>query len=235
MSANHPPVLDLGFQKRQVLADHVFEAVLSMLLDGEVATGSALSIDGLAKRFGVSSTPVREALARLESTGMVHREALRGYRVAPAPSIADVQDLLVTRQVLEPAMASLACRNANADFIAQLRLVNEEMDRSRKGGETFAGYRSYWKADELFHRHVAEAAGNEFLLRAYGAVEGHIQRFRLLAHNNEIDGEHAVKEHRAIVDAFAAGDSTAAKKAMIAHLKGIKSRTVCPNALGDNS
>lgn len=215
-----------SLKKRQVLADHVFEAVLGLLLDGEVATGSALSIDGLARRFDVSSTPVREALARLESTGMVKREALRGYKVASGPTAKDVADLLTTRQVLEPAMAALACQHADKDFVSALRRINEELDRSRQGGETFAGYGPYWKADELFHRHIAEQAGNEFLLRAYGSVEGHIQRFRLLVHNDEVSGEHAVKEHQAIIDAFAAGDQNGAKEAMIAHLDRIKSRTV---------
>lgn len=213
-------------QKRQVLADHVFEAVLSLLLDGEVATGSALSIDGLAKRFDVSSTPVREALARLESTGMVRREALRGYKVTAGPTAEDVTDLLVTRQVLEPAMTALACQRADDNFVAELRAINAELERSRHGGESFAGYRPYWKADELFHRHIAEYANNEFLLRAYGSVEGHIQRFRLLVHNDEVSGEHTIGEHQVIINAFAARDATAAKEAMTAHIDAITARAV---------
>lgn len=212
-------------KKRQVLADHVFEAVLELLLDGEVPTGSALSIDGLAKRLDVSSTPVREALARLESTGMVRREALRGYKVAPSPTSADVADLLATRQVIEPTLAALACQNVDQSFIDELRVINNELEQSRHGGDTFVGYRAYWKADELFHRRIAEMADNEFLLRAYASVEGHIQRFRLLVHNDNVSGEHTVCEHQAVIDAFVAGDRNAARAAMALHLDGVKSRT----------
>ncbi|MGO4492762.1 GntR family transcriptional regulator, partial [Arthrobacter sp. 2YAF22_2] len=65
---------------RQVLADHVYEALLIALMDGRLEAGTPVSIDGMARELDVSPTPVREALARLESTGMVLRTALRGYR-----------------------------------------------------------------------------------------------------------------------------------------------------------
>lgn len=233
MSESSLPVGHSKIQKRQVLADHVFEAVLALLLDGEVETGSSLSIDGLARRFDVSSTPVREALARLESTGMVRREALRGYKVAPGPTAEDVRDLLATRQVLEPAMTALASGHADASFVSELRRINAEIERSRQGGETFAGYGPYWKADEMFHRRLAEKSGNEYLLRAYGSVEGHIQRFRLLVHNDEVSGEHTVREHEAIVSALAAKDANAARHAMIIHLECIGSRSAGLSVFGD--
>jgi len=209
---------------RQMLVDHVFEAILSMLLDDSVPTGSALNIDGLAKRFKVSSTPVREALARLEATGMVRREALRGYKVAPAPTAVDVDALLVTREIIEPAATFIACKHAAPDLTAELESLNSDLDTSRLGGDTFAGYRAYWKADEMFHRRIAESAENEFLLRAYNSIEGHIQRFRLLVHN-DMSGEHTVMEHRAIIDAFRTNDAPTARDAMSAHVRGIRLRS----------
>ena len=209
---------------RQALADHLFEAVLSLILDGEVPTGSALSIDGLAKRFDVSSTPVREALARLEATGMVRREAHRGYKVAPSPTASDIDALMTTRQVLEPENTFLACQNATPDFISDLNDINQELEQTR-GGDTFAGYRAYWKADGLFHRRIAEGAGNEFLLQAYGSVEGHIQWFRLLVHSDDVSAEPAVQEHQTIIGAFQANDAAGARDAMSAHIDGIRSRS----------
>ena len=212
------------FAARPMLVDQVFEAVLSLLLDDKIPTGSPLSIDGLAKRFKVSSTPVREALARLEATGMVRREALRGYKVAPEPTAADVAALLETRRIIEPAITRIACTNVTDGLVAELEQFNRDLDASRFGGDTFAGYRSYWKADESFHRRIAEAAGNEFLLRAYSSIEGHIQRFRLMVHN-DMSGEHAVREHQAIIDAFHEHDPDAAMVAMNEHVEGIKSRS----------
>ena len=209
---------------RPMLVDQVFEAVLSLLLDDKISTGSPLSIDGLAKRFKVSSTPVREALARLEATGMVRREALRGYKVAPEPTAADVAALLTSRQVLEPAITRIACTNVTDPLVAELEQFNRDLDTSRLGGDTFAGYRAYWKADESFHRRIAEATDNEFLLRAYSSIEGHIQRFRLMVHN-DMSGEHTVREHQAIIDAFRARDPEAAMAAMNEHVEGIRLRS----------
>lgn len=212
------------FAARPMLVDQVFEAVLSLLLDDKISTGSPLSIDGLAKRFKVSSTPVREALARLEATGMVRREALRGYKVAPEPTAADVAALLTSRQVIEPAITRIACTNVTDGLVAELEQFNQELDASRRGGDNFAGYRAYWKADESFHRRIAEATDNEFLLRAYSSIEGHIQRFRLMVHN-DMSGEHTVREHQAIIDAFRERDAEAAMVAMDEHVEGIRSRS----------
>ncbi|MFJ4264153.1 GntR family transcriptional regulator [Paenarthrobacter nicotinovorans] len=208
---------------RPMLADQVFEAVLSLLLDDKIPTGAPLSIDGLAKRFKVSSTPVREALARLEATGMIKREALRGYRVAPEPTAKDAVALLTTRQVLEPACARLACENSASTLVAELERVHRILDQSRHGGSTFAGYRAYWRADEEFHRLIVEATDNEFLIRAYGSVEGHIQRFRLMV-QNDLSGDDTQLEHEAIIEAFRANDTALAETAMAAHISGIGCR-----------
>jgi len=208
---------------RPMLADQVFEAVLSLLLDDKIPTGAPLSIDGLARRFKVSSTPVREALVRLEGTGMIKREALRGYRVAPEPTAKDAASLLTTRRVLEPACAGLACSTSGVNLVGDLERVHAVLDQSRHGGSTFAGYRSYWRADEEFHRLIVEATDNEFLIRAYGSVEGHIQRFRLMV-QNDLSGDDTQVEHQAIIDAFRAGDAEAAEAAMAAHIGGISRR-----------
>lgn len=210
---------------RQVLTDQVFEAILAMLLDNQVPAGSSLTIDRLAREFEVSTTPVREALARLESTGMVRRAALRGYTVAPALTEQEVRNLLAARRLLEPVLAALATENLDEQLIETVTLHNEELDRSRSGGDTFAGFRPYWRADEAFHRSIAEAVGNESMLRMYQAIEGQAQRFRLLVHE-EMSGEHTVGEHRAIIDALASGSATAAAQAMTRHIDGITQRAL---------
>lgn len=215
-----------GALGRRVLADDVFEEVLALLLDGELPTGAPLSIDGLARRFDVSPTPVREALARLEATGMVRREALRGYKVAPEPTPADVLALLEARGVLETENAARASQRG-AELAEELARLNGQLDEAREGGSSFAGFRAYWRADEAFHGAIARGAGNEFLLRAYGSIEGQIQRFRLMSHVGNIDGEGTVREHEAIVRAIRAGDAEGARAAMAAHLAQIARRSGC--------
>ena len=207
---------------RHMLADQVFDAILALLLDDKISTGSQLNIDGLAKKFQVSSTPVREALARLESTGMVRREALRGYRVAPEPSATDVEKINAARTLLEPGLASLACENRSAALVSELEACNNALNLAR-GGENFVDYRAYLKMDEQFHRKIAEAADNEFLLRAYSAIEGHIQRFRLVVQKS-MSGESTIAEHDRIIEAIKLNDSSAARIAMEEHISGIAQR-----------
>src|SRR5690606_5880841 len=81
MTAQLP--LRVGDLERRGLRDRVYDLILEMLLEGDVEPGSRLSIDTLAKQLDVSPTPVREAMVQLERTGLVTREVLKGYRVAP--------------------------------------------------------------------------------------------------------------------------------------------------------
>ena len=210
---------------RQVLTDQVFEAILAQLLDNEVPPGSSLTIDRLARDFGVSITPVREALARLETTGMVRREALRGYRVAPAPSPAEIRDLLEARRMLEPELAARAVAHARPTLVAELEVINEQLDKAQAGGDAFADWRPYWNSDELFHRRIAEAVESDAMLRMYLSTEGYTQRFRLLVHN-QMSGKYTVDEHRQIVDAVRLGSQEDARQAMLQHIEGITRRAL---------
>ena len=79
--------------ERRGLRDHVYERILQLLLSGEAAPGARLSIDTIARQLNVSPTPVREAMVQLERTGLVTREALKGYRVAPPLGLAQLQEL----------------------------------------------------------------------------------------------------------------------------------------------
>src|SRR5690349_12487666 len=92
----------------RLVVDDVHDQLLRLIIDGHLPADSPLSIDALAREFGVSSSPVREALTRLESTGLVQRLALRGYRVAAALTAEELADLIDARLLLEPAVAAAA-------------------------------------------------------------------------------------------------------------------------------
>src|SRR4029450_9369594 len=94
--------------QRQVLADDVYEAVKALVMDHVIAPGARVSIDGLARQLGVSQTPIREALARLESDGLVTKEPLRGYRAPQSLTRSEGDDLFQFRLLIEPWAASRA-------------------------------------------------------------------------------------------------------------------------------
>lgn len=206
-----------------MLADHVYEELLVALMDGTKEAGTPLSIEATARQLNVSPTPVREALARLESTGMIRRSALRGYRVAPLFTPDEIAELMDARLVIEPVNARLACSRGGAALCEELRRAIGKLKTSPRG-PSFADFRSYWEADERFHRLIAEHAGNQFLLSAYNALGGQVQRFRLFGGLGVTDADFSIAEHTTIVEAFEAGDAERARDAMISHIRQVKER-----------
>lgn len=214
---------------RQMLADNVYDEVMVALVDGRLQPDEQLNIDALARSMGISQTPVREALARLESTGLVVRAALKGYRVAPLFSEDEVHELMEARALIEPEIAFRACVAGADGLIAELRRSIDDLRDSPK--DPSAGtIRSYWEADERFHRLIAEGAANRFLLSAYTALGGHVQRFRLFGGQGVNDADHAISEHTAILDALIAGDAAAAHEHMAAHIESVTQRSIADKA-----
>lgn len=210
---------------RQMLADHVYDAILDLLIDGELQAGATLGIDGLARQFEVSQTPVREALARLESTGLVRRTALKGYRVAPVATPEELVRLMQARLVLEPALAELAARHLTPELLAELELAVHDLAAAPLG-PSFHEFRQYWEADERFHRIIARATGNEFLMSAYTALGGQIQRFRLFGGGGVTDSDHCVAEHTRVLAGLRSGDPAVARAAMAAHITEARDRAL---------
>jgi DNA-binding GntR family transcriptional regulator len=210
---------------RQVLADHVYDELMVALIDGRLEADEPLNIDALARSMEISQTPIREALARLESTGLVVRAALKGYRVAPLFSIDEVRELMEARALLEPENAFRACAAHSDELVAELARSIEDLRNSPKDPST-GTIKPYWEADERFHRLIAEGAENRFLLSAYTALGGHVQRFRLFGGLGVSDADHAIAEHATILEAFTAGDADAARRQMAAHIEGVKQRAI---------
>ena len=210
---------------RQALTDQVYEELLASLVDGRHEPGDALSIDGVARELEVSPTPVREALARLEATGLVSRVAMRGYRVAPTLSTVELAELMDARLAIEPVTAFRACKRATPALLDALDRSIADL-RNAPTGSLSAQYRDYWQADRRFHDLIAESADNRFLLMAYNCLGGQVQRFRLFTGLGVTDAAYAIEEHTSILDAFKARKPKKARKAMIKHIAGVRARSI---------
>lgn len=220
-----PGLRPLDLETKRPIADYIYTEILEDLIDGRLEPGARLTIDGLSREMEVSPTPIREALTRLEATGLVIRVAQRGYHVAPLLTPSELIRLMDARLAIEPMNALLACERATDVLVEDLRRSVQALrahrdDRTKSGG--------YWEADEGFHETIARWADNQFLYRAYTSLGGQAQRFRLFGDSAVTDADHAINEHEAIVAAIDAGDPAAARLAMEAHIQGVKSR-----ALGD--
>lgn len=215
-----------GAIRPRLVVDEVYDRLVELIVDGRIAADAPLGIDALSRELGVSTSPIREALARLESTGLVQRMALRGYRVAPELTPAELGQLLDARLLIEPAAASIAASrhptsNLAADLDETIRVL-----RDAPRGPTFESFREYYEADRRFHRAIIAGTGNPFIAHAYDALGGQFQRFRLFSGRGVTDAEATIAEHSAVRDAIAGGDAVAAEAAMRRHLTGVRSRAL---------
>jgi DNA-binding GntR family transcriptional regulator len=214
---------------RSTLVDQVYERLMALLLDGTLHSGDPISIDGTARYLGVSHTPVREALARLESTGNVVRVAMRGYRVPEMPDAKEIADIMDARLLIESQLAELACVRVDSTLLDALEEAIEEQERAPHTSDA-AAIRKYHRADERFHRLIAEHADNRALLRAYDALGGHGQRFRLFIGVGVQDSESAIAEHRDLLAALRRGHGSEVYRIMHTHIRGVKERALAEHA-----
>lgn len=200
--------------ERQPLTDDVHDVLVDMLMNHTLGPGSRVNIDAVAKLLGVSPTPVREALARLEAEGLIVKEPRRGYLVAPLISLDDLHSLIEFRLLVEPAAAAAAARRATPEQAAALQAL------ARSGGiddsDDPAVNRLGMVYDATFHDTVAALAGNQWLRESLARLRSHLHMYRLYYHAKQ--GAATNVEHVIIADAIAANDPVAAEAAMRNHL-----------------
>ena len=221
--------------QRRVLRDGVYDAILEMLLGGQVSPGASLSIEGLARTLDVSPTPVREALGALEHTGLVTRAALKGYRVSPPLTPARTAELIDARAVIEVA-AIKAAMPATPEMLDELEKINKQHRsaavRVRKMAERDASrldwttMRRYYTADWDFHLVFLRNCHNGYLLEMAQGLAPHVHRLRQSLNHGTIDVEQAVTEHAAILDAVRSEDPAAAAAAMADHISAVRGRAL---------
>ncbi|MEV1026873.1 GntR family transcriptional regulator [Streptomyces sp. NPDC050264] len=214
-----PPFLN----GRQVLTDGVHEALLAMLVDGSLEPGQPLRTEALAQHLQVSATPVREALARLEATGMVRRLARRGYRVADVPTREEMAQFVELRLLLEPANAERACARADRALVESLAQT-VETQRTAPTGPNYANFKDFLQADWAFHSLIAANTGNPFLEQVFNSFNGYMQRYRAFDQHVISDAQESCSEHSAVLDAFRSGAPEEAGAAMRDHLENLLTR-----------
>ncbi len=235
-----PLPLRLGELERRGLRDRVYDLVLEMLLQGDVEPGSRLSIDTLAKQLDVSPTPVREAMVQLERTGLVTREALKGYRVAPPFGPEELAELFDARLMLELEATRRAAPHADL-LLPRLREAHdlhrawaEQVTAAMAAGEPSTRVtQEYFAADAAFHRAIFECASNRFLLAMHDDLGALTHRLRQAVIRGANDVEEAHAEHAAVLEALERGDVEAATASMRAHIEGVRTRSVREEIAGD--
>ncbi|ELS58240.1 putative transcriptional regulator [Streptomyces viridochromogenes Tue57] len=205
-----------------MLADEVYEALKAMLMNNAVDPGQRLTTDSLAQEMGVSRTPVREGLARLESEGLVVKRPLAGYLVTPPLDRKALEELYTVRLLLEPAAARLAALHATEEQIEQLTADNPALLHAPASGARYEDYQAFAAEDGRFHDLLAAASGVSLLHECIRRLHAHVHTYRLWPRaGTPIE---ALREHAAILDALRRRDAAGAEEAMRAHLEGAHAR-----------
>jgi len=226
--------------RRSILSDETYSMIRAMIFAHEIVPGERVNIDALSVQLGVSQTPIREALARLESEDLIAKEPLKGYRATNLLSKKEFADLFSFRLLIEPYAAEQAAILIDADGIKKLQ--NEIM--SAKEALTYDDehlIEAITEHDARFHTLIANYSGNKSLAAAFANTHCHLHLFRLYVatqkhlvepgdksnfvqdlfarYYHSDRGQLAIKQHVAIAKAIASHNSEKAKAEMYSHIE----------------
>lgn len=192
------------------------------ILYRRLKVGQVYSQDGICNEFGISRTPVREALLELQKEGYINFRRGRGIEVVPITS-KEAEEIVEMRAIIELAGSELAARRASPYQVARLLECLDEMRRHAHGGSSAELY----KLDRQFHMALFESAGNKRLLDTVEMLRDQFLRFETLdAFSTPEKYNQVLEEHAGIYEAIAAGNPARAKEAMQRHLDCTYRRTV---------
>ncbi|WP_213163625.1 GntR family transcriptional regulator [Kaustia mangrovi] len=196
---------------RESAAERAYVALREMAMVYRFAPGERLNEGTLAHALNVSRTPLREALNRLVSEGLVVADPGRGFRARPL-DVKEVFDLYETRLALECFIAQLACERATSQGLDE---IDAYLDESVKAHDS-ASVDRLVRLDEGFHERVAQLTGNGELARMLSGIDARIHFFRWV----DMRGRRATTqaEHRAVLAAIRARNAPKARAVMRDHI-----------------
>lgn len=204
----------LKIKQPKSLTEMVANRLRQAIVDGEFALGENVSEEKLAEVFGVSRTPVRDALTQLQLMGLVTVRPKRGSFVFE-PSEADVIAICEFRYMLEANAVRLALQRDAKTFLASLSGIVAEMESAQAAGDAVA----YSRADTRFHQSFFDHCGNSYVQDSFRLVEGRIATLRtILTAPIKALRKESLDEHRHMVTLMEQGDLPALERIFRTHI-----------------
>jgi DNA-binding GntR family transcriptional regulator len=207
--------------KRSVLADECRELIKARIMSHIIKPGERINIEDLVRDLGVSQTPIREAMARLESDGLVAKEPLRGYRATAPLNRKQVDELYEFRRLIEPWAARVAAERITE---TSTKAISDELAACPEAPpeHSYSSSKSFSDHDSRFHTLILSLCENRLIIDAFERAHIHLHLFRL--HYSSASGTQAIEEHNAVARAIASGDADGAEAAMLRHLEASRER-----------
>lgn len=196
------------------LREVIFTTLRDAIIVGELRPGERLMEVKLAEKMGVSRTPVREAIRKLELEGLVDMIPRKGAHVADL-SVKDIVDVLEVRASLDGLAALLAAERITDEEIDELNHVNSQF-LSFLQKENLQGS---IKKDVEFHEIIYRSSRNEKLIQIVSNLREQVQRFRVIYLKDYVNPKELEKEHKDIIDAICSKDSDLSRRVAQNHIK----------------
>ena len=203
------------------LARRAYEALKQDILTCALPPGAQIFEGELAARYGMSKTPVREALNLLGQEGVVQVLPRRGYLVAPI-TLRDVQEVFQLRLLLEAAAAELAAEHITEEQLRRLKALVAVRYTYRDR----ASYARFLRANREFHVAVAEASGNRRLAAFVSKLLEDMERILHLGLDLRDGADEMAAEHAELVDALLRGDAALARQVVTIQLQNSRKRVL---------
>ncbi|WP_329415253.1 GntR family transcriptional regulator [Streptomyces sp. NBC_00704] len=212
-----PPALPVLGGRRSSYRERVADALRAALIAGELRPGEVYSAPALAARFGVSATPVREAMLDLAKEGVVAAVPNKGFRVTDV-SDRQLDEYTQVRALIEiPTVAALAT-SADPVSLEALRPAAREIVTAAVAGDLIA----YVEADTRFHLGLLALAGNAHLVEVVRELRGRARLYGLTALSASGRLLASAEEHLELLDALLARDERAVREVMTRHLGHVR-------------
>ncbi|MCI5721562.1 MAG: GntR family transcriptional regulator [Firmicutes bacterium] len=210
-------MINFDLQNHLPLRELVYEELKKEILTGRIAPGTRMMEVELADEMGVSRTPIREAIRKLEKEGLVIIEPRRGA-YASSISVKDMVDTLEVRENLEGFAAAMAAEKMTDEQIEELlRLADEYADAVTANDPIKVLY-----MDEAFHNFIFECSENDTLLKLSEIVQERAQRFRYLYYDKLGRYQNMPLEHREIATSIAERNVEKARELSKGHARRLK-------------
>jgi DNA-binding GntR family transcriptional regulator len=205
------------------LREEVYVRLRKRILSHEYAPGFRFDLLALEKELGISRTPLKEALHRLEVEGLVDIRPRRGTFVISIDAQSVAEDFDV-RRALELYAAEAAVREATDQDLQQLNALAEEMRRLLENNDYQSVVDKYIHLDHQFHNLLVGLARNKRLIEIYEQIDVHVRIARVKQKFTRSDSKHTESEHDAILEALERLDGRALVKALSDHIELSKAR-----------
>ena len=210
-------MLNFEIQNHRPLREMVYEELKTQILTGKIAPGTRLMEIDLADNMGVSRTPIREAIRKLEKEGLVVIEPRKGA-YASQISTEDMIAILEVRQNMDGLAAHFAAERISSAEIEILKNAFENYNMAVQEGNT----KNMIKYDTSFHRIIVDASHNKILVQMIEQLQELVLRFRYIYYDDFRRAEKMPKEHGDIMDAIIRGDGKSARAAADVHIDRLK-------------